>query len=140
MGSDLEQIYARVVAVRPDLAVDRLRFEPSVMWGSWYRCTFPFRPDYESYYGSQFRWLHGDEASALITVKWLEALPVGHVLAPGGEFEGKSWWSIMVKQPDLTWLRHDRDGPEPAGFYTSMFDALAEFHAPGSTKGPNDER
>lgn len=120
-------IYARVVEARPELAVDRLRFEPSVMWGSWYRCELTYRPDYESKYGAAFRWLHTDEATALIESHWLRALPSDTaVIANGYARTPIDAFAVVLAESDRQ-TRYLNFGP-------SRIECLAEYHVPGSTR------
>ncbi len=76
--NDLPARYTALVAKRPELAVTSLFFEPSVMWGSWYRSNTG-RPVnlHDADARDDWRSIHADEASALIFRRLCEAMPEG---------------------------------------------------------------
>lgn len=79
--NDLPTRYTALVAKRPELAVASLFFEPSVMWGSWYRSNTG-RPVnlHDTDARDDWRAIHTDEASALIFRRMCEAIPHARAL------------------------------------------------------------
>jgi hypothetical protein len=82
--TNLPDLYSRVVAKRPELAVERLRtlevlIPKSTQTVSWWYC---------------WRGVGSGTAAALILAKWVEALPVGKELYHAENYDNGEprWW------------------------------------------------
>jgi hypothetical protein len=102
--TNLPDLYSRVVAKRPELAVPHLAYDPVPHWRDTVPRGWCFHGDYA--------YPESDEtAAALILAKWVEALPE-HVAL---ERVNDTWWVYHIARE-----RGRRVGPTP-------LEALAAF-------------
>ena len=106
----------RLWAACPELRIARLFFEPSVMWGSWYRSGTGLDVDFRDMAHEDVRWLHGDEVEAMIRDRcslWLAKEHGIHIRYPGANMD----WEAVEVTSDRAWSRYpcfDSDDPTEA--------------------------